>query len=219
MSIQSWEALLTPIREQDYYQPLMSKVSQAREQHTVYPAEEDVFNAFKLTDYQNLKVVIIGQDPYHGPNQAHGLSFSVKKGVPIPPSLKNIFKELHQDLNLTIPPHGDLTAWTKQGVLLLNSTLTVNQGAAHSHAGFGWQQFTRDVIKALNPHPNPIAFLLWGAHAQKIGVLIQHPKHTIFKAPHPSPLSAYRGFLGCQHFSKVNQWLVKQNHKAINWAI
>ena len=219
MSIQSWEALLTPIIDQDYYQLLMSKVSQARERYTVYPSEEDVFNAFKLTDYQNLMAVIIGQDPYHGPNQAHGLSFSVKKGVPIPPSLKNIFKELCQDLKISIPPYGDLTAWAKQGVLLLNSTLTVNQGTAHSHAGFGWQQFTRDVIQALNSHPNPIAFLLWGAHAQKIGALIQNPKHTIFKAPHPSPLSAYRGFLGCQHFSKVNQWLVKQNHKAINWAI
>ena len=184
----------------------------------VYPADADVFNAFKLTQADALKVVILGQDPYHGPNQSHGLCFSVRKGNKIPPSLRNIYKELAADIpNFVIPSHGDLSHWAEQGVLLLNTVLTVEQGQAHSHKKVGWEQFTDGVISTINREFENLIFLLWGAPAQKKAALINEKRHTILTAVHPSPLSAHRGFFGCQHFSKTNQILKSQGKKPIDW--
>lgn len=184
----------------------------------IYPAEKDVFNAFSLTPLQDVKVVIIGQDPYHGPGQAHGLCFSVQEGVAIPPSLKNIFKELSSDLGVTPPSHGCLTAWAKQGVLLLNTTLTVRESTPMSHYGKGWETFTDAVIKTLGNHPSPLVFLLWGKFAQKkCDHLPLESEHLILKAAHPSPFSA-RGFLGCRHFSQANEFLLKHGKKPIIWG-
>lgn len=184
----------------------------------VYPADADVLNAFKLTQAETLKVVILGQDPYHGPNQSHGLCFSVRKGNKIPPSLRNIYKELAADIsNFVIPNHGDLSHWAAQGVLLLNTVLTVEQAQAHSHKKIGWEQFTDGVISTINRECDNLIFLLWGAPAQKKAALIDEKRHTILTAVHPSPLSAHRGFFGCKHFSKTNQVLNSQGMEPIDW--
>lgn len=185
---------------------------------TIYPAADDIFAALSLTPLQSVKVVILGQDPYHGPDQAHGLSFSVRKGIRLPPSLRNIYKEIAAEYNVTMPKDGDLSGWAKQGVLLLNATLTVEAGLAASHAKRGWEQFTDDVIRAVNENCDHVVFLLWGAHAQKKSVLIDRHKHEILETVHPSPLSAHRGFLGCGHFRKTNDYLAHHGQTPVDWT-
>jgi uracil-DNA glycosylase len=185
----------------------------------IYPASKNIFNAFNSTPLDKVKVVIIGQDPYHGPNQAHGLCFSVQKGIQVPPSLQNIFKEQQRDLGLAIPNHGCLQSWADQGVLLLNATLTVEQARAGSHQGKGWEIFTDKAIELVSKVNQSVVFMLWGSYAQKKIDLIDTKKHLILKAPHPSPLSAHRGFMGCGHFSKANDYLNKINKAPINWGL
>ncbi|MBO7275679.1 MAG: uracil-DNA glycosylase, partial [Clostridia bacterium] len=187
--------------------------------HTVYPGMYDIFNALKYTPYSSVKVVIIGQDPYHGPNQAHGLSFSVREGVPPPPSLQNIFKEIKSDLGLPIPNHGCLEKWARQGVLLLNAVLTVRAGQANSHNGQGWETITDSIIRHLNDRQKPMVFLLWGANAGAKSALVTNPSHLVLKCAHPSPLSAYNGFFGCRHFSKANKYLSECGLKEIDWRL
>jgi len=215
----SWYEILKDEFEKPYMEDLKSFLIRERAGSTpIYPAAKDVFNAFSLTPFADVKVVIIGQDPYHGPGQAHGLCFSVQEGVAIPPSLKNIFKELSSDIGITPPAHGCLTAWAKQGVLLLNATLTVRQGTPMSHYGQGWETFTDAVIKVLGCHPNPLVFLLWGKFAQKkCEHLPPDSSHLILKAAHPSPFSA-TGFLGCRHFSQANEFLIKHGKTPIVWG-
>jgi uracil-DNA glycosylase len=183
----------------------------------VYPAGSHIFNALNTTPFSKVKVVILGQDPYHGPGQAHGLSFSVPKGVPKPPSLQNISKEIESDCGVKMPASGDLTGWAKQGVLLLNATLTVQQANAGSHQGKGWEEFTDALIRALNDQREHLVFMLWGSYAQKKGAFIDRKKHLVLDAPHPSPLSAHRGFMGCKHFSKANTYLVANGQTPIAW--
>ena len=185
----------------------------------IYPGEENIFNALNLTPLNKIKVVILGQDPYHGEGQAHGLSFSVQKGVSIPPSLKNIYKELESDLSITIPDHGYLRSWSEQGVFLINSTLTVEEKKAGSHQKIGWEILTDHIIKIINRERKSVVYLLWGSHARKKRSLIDENSNLILEAPHPSPLSAYRGFLGCKHFSKANAYLKKTGHTSIDWQI
>lgn len=185
----------------------------------IYPPGKQIFNALNTTPFDQVKVVILGQDPYHGPGQAHGLCFSVLPGVPYPPSLQNIFKEIQADLGLPIPNHGCLQFWAEQGVLLLNATLTVEQANAGSHQGKGWEVFTDAIVNALNAHRQGIVFLLWGSYAQKKGAMIDQNKHLVLKSAHPSPLSAYRGFFGCKHFSQTNQYLVQNAQNPINWSL
>ncbi len=185
----------------------------------IYPASSNIFNAFNSTPLDQVKVVIIGQDPYHGPNQAHGLCFSVQKGIQVPPSLQNIFKEQQRDLGIAIPNHGCLQSWADQGVLLLNATLTVEQSKAGSHQGKGWEIFTDKAIELVSEVNQSVVFMLWGSYAQKKMDLIDTKKHLILKAPHPSPLSAHRGFMGCGHFSKANNYLNKINKAPINWGL
>jgi uracil-DNA glycosylase len=217
----SWKALLGDEKQKPYFQSLMAFVEQERALPIpIYPAKEDVFNAFKFCEADEVKVVIIGQDPYHGPNQAHGLCFSVKKGNPIPPSLRNIYKELEQDIeSFTSPEHGELTKWAEQGVLLLNTVFTVRDGQAHSHKNKGWETFTDTVISQLSEHSSNLVFPLWGGPAQKKASLIDSSKHHILTAAHPSPLSAYRGFLGCGHFSECNRILTKHVRMPIDWQV
>lgn len=186
---------------------------------TVYPSNDNIFRALELTPIEDVKVVILGQDPYHGAGQAHGLSFSVQKGVKIPPSLRNIYKELHDDIGMDIPTHGFLEGWAKQGVLLLNTCLTVEAGQAASHQGKGWEEFTDQVIEQVNALDTPVVFMLWGSHAQKKSSMIDDNKHLVLTAPHPSPLSAHRGFLGCGHFSKANDFLMKSGRGIIEWSV
>lgn len=186
---------------------------------TIYPASESIFNALNTTPLDQVKIVIIGQDPYHGPNQAHGLSFSVPKGTKTPPSLKNIYKEINADLDIPIPNHGNLQSWAEQGVLLLNSVLTVEHSHAASHQKRGWEQFTDAVITLINRECQNVVFLLWGSYAQKKGQVIDRHKNLVLNAPHPSPLSAHRGFLGCKHFSQANTYLQQQNSHIIDWSI
>jgi len=216
-----WHKLLGEEKQKDYFIQTLNAVKAQRQQGiTVYPPQNEVFNAFALTPFEQLKVVVIGQDPYHGPNQAHGLCFSVKQGVKIPPSLVNIYKELERDiLEFRIPNHGFLESWAKQGVLLLNTVLTVEQGKAHSHKHLGWETFTDHVIDQINRQANGIVFLLWGSHAQKKGAKIDPNRHCILKSVHPSPLSAYRGFIGCGHFSACNQYLEQQGKDPIQWQV
>jgi len=185
----------------------------------IYPKIENIFEAFFLSSFENTKVVIIGQDPYHGEGQAHGISFSVNKGVTLPPSLVNIFKELKSDLGLLPPPHGNLSSWANQGVLLLNSVLTVEKDKAASHQKKGWEFFTDRAIEVLNEKKEHLVFLLWGGHAEKKGLIIDQKRHLVLKAPHPSPLSSYRGFFGCKHFSKTNDYLVAHDFNPIDWKI
>jgi uracil-DNA glycosylase len=217
----TWQEALGPQKEAEYFTRLLARVESEREAgKVIYPPQQDVFNALKYTPLESVKVVILGQDPYHGPDQAHGLCFSVLPGVKTPPSLVNIYKELATDIDgFVIPEHGTLTSWAEQGVLLLNTVLTVEQGKAHSHAKWGWETFTDAVIDAVNRHQQGVVFLLWGSHAQKKGKHIDTSKHHVLSAPHPSPLSAHRGFLGCKHFSQTNQLLSSQNKSPINWQV
>ncbi|PHS14955.1 MAG: uracil-DNA glycosylase [Kangiella sp.] len=217
----TWSDLLAEEKQKDYFKETLSYIADKRANGvTVFPPKEQVFSAFSATPFEKIKVVIIGQDPYHGSNQAHGLCFSVLPGNKTPPSLKNIYKELKQDIEeFEIPDHGHLQSWADQGVLLLNTVLTVEQGQAHSHKHLGWEKFTDVVIEKINQHNEAIVFLLWGAHAQKKGAQVDQSKHLVLKAPHPSPLSAHRGFLGCKHFSMVNEYLVSKGNKEINWQV
>lgn len=214
-----WEPLLKEEFEKPYYRKLREFLKREYATRTVYPDMYDIFNALHYTPFEKVKVAILGQDPYHGPNQAHGLSFSVKKGVAIPPSLKNMFIEMQSDIGHPIPSHGYLVKWAEQGVLLLNNVLTVRRGQAHSHRGMGWEQFTDRVIQLLNQKPDPIVYILWGSAAQKKQELIDTTKHYIIKAPHPSPLSAYRGFFGSKPFSKTNAVLKQLGKEEIDWQI
>ncbi|MBA53682.1 MAG: uracil-DNA glycosylase [Pseudomonadales bacterium] len=216
----SWKQHLLPQFQADYMQQLRQfLVQQKKAGKVIYPKGEEYFNAFNLTPFDQVKVVIIGQDPYHGPGQAHGLCFSVQQGVAFPPSLQNIFKEIHADLGLPIPKNGCLTHWAEQGVLLLNAVLTVEQSKAAAHQGKGWELFTDAAIKELNDQREGIVFLLWGSYAQKKGQIIDPKKHCVLKAPHPSPLSAHRGFFGCKHFSKANQYLESIGKSPIDWSV
>ncbi|OKY27411.1 uracil-DNA glycosylase [Thalassotalea hakodatensis] len=217
----SWSVLLADEKQNEYFQQTLSYVNQRRAQGiNVYPSEQEVFAAFDSPSFEQIKVVILGQDPYHGAGQAHGLCFSVKPGVKPPPSLVNIYKELQTDISdFQLPQHGNLQAWAEQGVFLLNTVLTVEEGQAHSHKKLGWEQFTDRVIELLSKHGEGIVFLLWGAHAQKKGKNIDATKHVILTAPHPSPLSAHRGFFGCQHFSKTNKYLQQLGKAPINWQV
>lgn len=220
----SWQKALEKELSQPYIFSLAAFVERERALgQTIYPPKELVFNAFLKTPYQKVNVVIVGQDPYHGPSQAHGLSFSVPKGVASPPSLQNIFKELASDLGISTPSHGCLLSWAEQGVLLINATLTVRQGEPNSHSGKGWEGFTDAVIAKLCERPDPIVFVLWGKFAQekchKINAMMQNSRHLVLTAPHPSPFSAYQGFFGCKHFSKINEFLKKQGKKEIDWSI
>lgn len=205
--------------EKDYYKSLRKFLIEEYNNELIFPRAEDIFNAFHYTDYDDVKVVILGQDPYHNFKQAHGMAFSVLPGTKTPPSLENIFKELHDDLGLKVPNNGNLTKWADQGVLLLNTVLTVRAHQANSHRGRGWEIFTDRVIKSLNDKKDPVVFLLWGRPAQEKRKLITNKNHLILTAPHPSPLSAYRGFFGCKHFSKTNVFLKAHGLKEIDWQI
>ena len=213
----TWNEILAEEMEKDYYQQLQTFVQKRRTEVRVFPEEKNVFNALKLTPFESVKVVILGQDPYHGFGQAHGLSFSVQKGTPLPPSLKNIYKELQEDIGGELPIEGDLSHWAKQGVLLLNTVLTVEEGNANSHKGKGWERLTNRLIESLNELKHPVIFILWGKPAQDKEKLITNPNHVLLKAPHPSPLSAYRGFFGSKPFSKVNDILIQQGQTPICW--
>lgn len=214
-----WDELLRGEFDKPYYLALRSFLKSEYKGFTIYPDMYDIFNALKLTPYSEVKAVILGQDPYHEPKQAHGLAFSVQDGVEPPPSLKNIYKELNTDLGLPIPTTGDLTCWAKQGVLLLNTSLTVRRGQANSHRGRGWEIFTDRVISLLNEREKPLVFILWGANARAKTSLITNPRHIILTSAHPSPLSAYNGFFGCRHFSKCNQFLRENGISEIDWSV
>ncbi len=217
---QSWLNVLSGEFQKPYLKTLKAFLDGKKHQNKeVYPQRKDIFNALNSIPFEKVKVVILGQDPYHGQNQAHGLCFSVTKGVAVPPSLKNIFKELHQDIGFNIPNHGNLQAWANQGVLLLNSVLTVDQADAGSHQGKGWEIFTDKIISELNKKHEHIVYMLWGAYAQKKGCCIDSSKNLILKSVHPSPLSAYRGFFGCRHFSKCNNYLLTNNKTPVTWKI
>lgn len=215
----SWDKLLCEEFKKDYFIQLCKFIDGEYANYSIYPNEEDIFNSLKFTPYEQVKAVIIGQDPYHGKGQAHGLCFSVKNGVKLPPSLKNIFKELQSDLEIPIPNNGELTNWAKQGVLMLNSVLTVRDGMANSHKGKGWEILTDEIIRKINAKNKPVAFVLWGADAGKKEKFLTNPIHGVFKAAHPSPLSAYNGFFGCKHFSKVNIFLENNGVEPINWRL
>ncbi len=214
-----WLDALKPEFVKPYYKKLFQFVSEEYNTRQVFPPSDDIFNAFHFTPLSQVKVVIIGQDPYHDVGQAHGLCFSVKPGVEIPPSLVNIYKELEDDLGCYIPNNGYLTKWAKQGVLMLNTVLTVRAHMANSHRGKGWEEFTDAAIRALNEQDRPIVFILWGKPAQMKESMLNNPKHLILKAPHPSPLSAYRGFFGSKPFSKTNQFLKQNGYDPIDWQI
>ena len=213
-----WDNIIGEEFNKPYYLKLRQFLKSEYSSQKIYPNMYDIFNALKYTSYNDVKVVIIGQDPYHGEGQAHGLCFSVKKGITPPPSLVNIFKEIKSDIDVDCF-HGELTDWARNGVLLLNTVLTVRSGSPNSHKGFGWEIFTDAVISALNKREKPIVFLLWGANAKAKSLLITNPIHKILTAPHPSPLSAYNGFFGCKHFSKANEFLIKNNIPPVNWEI
>lgn len=217
----TWESIINDECEKEYFQSVLTFVEQQRNSgKTIYPPQEQVFSAFDRTPFESVRVVILGQDPYHGANQAHGLAFSVLPGVKIPPSLRNMYKELAQDIEgFEIPSHGYLDTWASQGVLMLNTVLTVEEAKAHSHAKCGWETFTDTIIAELNQRSEPIIFLLWGAHAQKKGQAIDADKHHVLVAPHPSPLSARRGFFGCEHFSMTNELLSSINQQPIDWTL
>lgn len=214
-----WDEQLREEVDKPYFNDLRYALAKEYKLHTVYPSKENLFQALKLTSYEHTKVVILGQDPYHGPGQAHGLSFSVLPGVRIPPSLVNIYKELHSDLGVPIPNNGYLVPWAKQGVLLLNTVMTVRDGQANSHKGLGWERFTDAVIEKLNEREKPVVFILWGSHAQKKGAFIDRHKHLVLESVHPSPLSAHRGFFGSRPFSKANAFLASQGMEPIDWTL
>lgn len=213
-----WNPLLRAEFDKPYWSSLQTFVENERQHHAVYPARENVFSALHHTSYADTKVLILGQDPYHGPNQAHGLCFSVQHGVAVPPSLVNIFKELHGDLGIPIPEHGNLQAWARRGVLLLNTTLTVRAGQAASHQGKGWETFTDEVIRVVNEKPF-VVFVLWGAHARKKKSLIDATRHAIIESAHPSPLSAHNGFFGSRPFSKINAALRTAGMSDVDWSL
>jgi uracil-DNA glycosylase len=216
----SWLQHLQPEFDQAYMQSLSRfLISEKHAGKRIFPSGELIFNALNTTPLDKVKVVILGQDPYHGPNQAHGLSFSVPPGIAIPPSLRNIYQELHTDLGVIAPQSGHLQAWAEQGVLLLNAVLTVEAGQAASHQGKGWEQFTDAIVALLNQQSQTKVFMLWGSYAQKKGAVIDRQKHLVLKAPHPSPLSAHRGFFGCKHFSKANECLQQWGQQPINWQL
>ena len=214
-----WLEPLSPEFKKRYYAKLYKTIKEEYGTRQIFPPADEIFTAFELTPLSKVKVVIIGQDPYHGDGQAHGLCFSVKPDVEIPPSLVNIYKELNSDLGCYIPNHGYLTKWAEQGVLLLNTVLTVRAHQANSHRGIGWEEFTDAAIRILNEQDRPIVYLLWGKPAQTKKNMLNNPKHLILEAPHPSPLSAYRGFFGCQHFSKTNEFLVENGLAPVDWQI
>ncbi len=214
-----WDELLKDEFEKEYYKRLRQFLKHEYSTKTIYPDMYKIFEALKLTSYSDTKVVILGQDPYHGPNQAHGLAFSVQRGVEIPPSLVNIYKELQTDCGCYIPDNGCLEHWARQGVLLLNTSLTVIAGQANSHRNKGWEIFTDSIIKRLNDKPTPVVFMLWGSNARSKTVFITNPSHLVLTAPHPSPLSASRGFFGCRHFSKANEFLKWTGQQEIDWQI
>lgn len=212
-----WDALLADEFKKDYYQRLRAILAAEYKKYTIYPNMYDIFNALKYTSYSDVKAVIIGQDPYHGEGQAHGMCFSVRDGVEPPPSLKNIFKEIEAETGIEPPLTGELTSWAKQGVLLLNAVLTVRAGMANSHRGIGWETFTDRIIELLNEREKPIVFLLWGANAKRKAEKVTNPIHTILTAAHPSPLSAYNGFFGCGHFVRCNEILKQNGETPIDW--
>lgn len=212
-----WDVLLADEWEKPYYKRLREFLKSEYSSRKIYPDMYDIFNALRYTSYQDTRVVIIGQDPYHGAGQAHGLCFSVKEGVPPPPSLKNIFKELEDDLDIPQSQSGDLTAWAKQGVLMLNTVLTVREGQPNSHKGMGWESFTDRIISELDRKSNTVVFLLWGANARRKAEIIKNPLHKKLATVHPSPLSAYGGFFGCKHFSKANEILQQTGQLPIDW--
>ncbi len=219
MPSNDWKPFFKEECKKDYFKKLNVAIGNEYRNYTVYPPIGDIFCAFEQTPYEKVKVVIIGQDPYHEPGQAMGMSFSVPGGIAIPPSLVNIYQEIKDDLGIEPPNHGDLTGWAKQGVLLLNASLTVRRGVANSHRNLGWQVFTDDVISYINKKDAPVVYLLWGGFAQGKSMLLNNPKHLILKAPHPSPLSAYRGFFGCRHFSKANDFLRENGVTPIDWSL
>lgn len=215
-----WLDVLAGEFEQDYMRKLKAFLLERRQKGAViYPPGPEIFSALDSTPLSRVKVVILGQDPYHGPGQAHGLCFSVREDVPTPPSLVNIFRELQADLGLSVPGHGHLQRWAEQGVLLLNAVLTVERGQAGAHQGKGWERFTDAVVAAVNQRCPHVVFLLWGAQAQRKGAAIDSARHRVLKAPHPSPLSAHRGFFGCRHFSQANQWLIQNGIEPVDWAL
>ena len=214
----SWFEVLKEEFDKPYFEKLVNFIKAEYSTKTIYPHGKNIFRAFELCPFDKVKVVIIGQDPYHGPGQANGLCFSVNDGVPLPPSLQNIYKEIEADLHMEMPSTGNLDNWSRQGVLLLNATLTVRANQAGSHQRQGWEEFTDDVIKTISDRKENIVFLLWGKYAQEKGMIIDISKHHILKAPHPSPLSAHAGFFGCKHFSKTNQYLESIGKDPINWA-
>jgi uracil-DNA glycosylase len=220
MLAETWQPILGSEFEKPYMQQLRAFLRSEKDQKKIiYPKSADVFQAFALAPFQEVEAVILGQDPYHGPKQAHGLCFSVQVGIRPPPSLLNIYKELKEDLGIPTPTHGCLTKWAKQGVLLLNSVLTVEQGLANSHQGKGWEQFTDKVISVLNQEKEGLVFMLWGSYAQRKGQFIDTKRHCVLKAAHPSPFSAHNGFLGCKHFSKANAYLEKMGKRSIDWRV
>lgn len=215
----NWETFFEMEAQKEYYPKLMQFLEKEYMEKTIYPPKEDLFSVFRLCPYDNVKVVVLGQDPYHQPNQAHGLAFSVRKGVKVPPSLKNIYKELKSDLDIDAPSHGYLEEWAKQGVFLLNAIMSVEAGKAGSHRKKGWETFSDDVIQVLNAHEQPLVFLLWGNWAKEKEKLITNPNHLILSAPHPSPLSAYQGFFGTKPFSTINAFLEEKGRGAIDWKL
>ena len=215
----SWDILLKDEFQKPYYLNLRKFLVQEYKTQTIYPHMNDIFNALKYTDYKDVKVVILGQDPYHQPNQAHGLCFSVKKGVNPPPSLQNMYKEIYAEYGYPIPQHGELTYWAEQGVLMMNTVLTVRESQPNSHKGMGWEIFTDNVISLLNLRPEPMVFLLWGANARAKKKIITNPNHLVLESAHPSPLSAYNGFFGNGHFKKANEFLKRNGVTEIDWQI
>ncbi len=214
-----WDELLADEFKKDYYLNLRQFLISEYNSRKIYPPMGDIFNALRATPYANVKAVILGQDPYHGEGQAHGMCFSVRKGTPPPPSLVNIFKELNAELGIPIPPHGELVSWAENGVLLLNTVLTVREGSPNSHRGHGWEILTDRIIELLNNRETPIVFLLWGGNARAKKKLIKNPAHLVLECAHPSPLSAYNGFFGCGHFAKANEFLQKNGIEPIDWRI
>ncbi|MBR0164018.1 MAG: uracil-DNA glycosylase [Lachnospiraceae bacterium] len=213
----SWQAALAQEFQKPYYKELFRFVREEYATQVIYPPADDLFNALHLTPLEQVKVLILGQDPYHEPGQAHGLCFSVRKGVPCPPSLQNIYRELQDDLGIEIPDHGCLEKWASRGVLLLNTVLTVRAHRAYSHRGRGWEQFTDAIIRIVNDKKEPVVCMLWGRPAQEKETILDNPAHLVLKAPHPSPLSAYRGFFGCKHFSRCNDFLTAHGVDAVDW--
>ncbi|WP_042197433.1 uracil-DNA glycosylase [Paenibacillus camerounensis] len=214
-----WDEVLQEEAQKPYFQELRYALAAEYKQYTVYPPKELLFSALKLTPYSKTRVVILGQDPYHGAGQAHGLSFSVKPGVRIPPSLRNIYQELHSDVGMAVPNHGSLLHWAEEGVLMLNAVLTVREGQPNSHKGLGWETFTDAIMEKLNERAEPLVFILWGSHAQKKGAYIDKSRHKVIESPHPSPFSAHRGFLGSRPFSQANQYLESHGLTGIDWSI